>query len=386
MSSNAPVRVKTSGHALTLYPDPGPLFDELERIIPAAERRVWLETYIYRDDALGGPFATLLVRAAARGVDVRLLYDPLGSRGVAPSFFEGLVEAGVAVRAYRPWRARPQRWAYRPRDHGRLLIVDDAAHTGGINWGAEWLPRAKGGEEWHDVSIGVVGPAVVDAERMFCRRWSEADEQDEIADHATDADLEVRFVADSPAPNVMILKALCAAIAGARRRVWIENAYCVPPPALLFALRDAVERGVDVQLVLPAETDLPLVQTIARGEYASWLESGFRVWEFLPTVMHSKFALVDDEWSTLGTFNAITAGVLWSNETNVIVRDATFTGELARIFERDTARSVLVTSQSLSSRPRRERIRARAAAALYRAVESAALWVRGDAAISGSER
>ncbi len=378
MSSNAPVRVKTSEHELTLYPDPGPLFADLERTIPAASRRVWLETYIYRDDALGRPFAQLLLAAARRGADVRLLYDPQGSRGARPSFFEALVSAGVAVRAYRPWRAAPRRWTYRPRDHGRILIVDDAAYTGGINWGKEWLPRSRGGDEWHDVSIGMVGPVVADAKAVFCRRWSEADEEDGIADYISRARADVRLLADSPAPHVMILNALCAAVERASRRVWIENSYCVPPPALLSALREAVARGVDVQLLLPGETDLPLIQTIARGEYARWIASGLGVREYAPRMLHSKFALVDDEWSTLGTFNAMTPGVMWSNETNVIVCDRAFVTALAQIFTEDSAQSTRVTPAWLAGRVWYDRLRERAAASLYRAVERAALWIAGD--------
>jgi cardiolipin synthase len=372
------VRVKTSEHELTLYADPAPLFADLERTIPAATRRLWLETYIYRDDALGRPFAQLLLGAAQRGADVRLLYDPQGSRGARRSFFEGLASGGVSVRAYRPWRAAPKRWTYRPRDHGRILIVDDAAYTGGINWGKEWLPRSKGGEEWHDVSIGMVGPVVADAAAVFCRRWSEAHEQDAIADYISEARADVRLLADSPAPHVMILNALCAAVARAKRRVWIENSYCVPPPALLSALRHAVVRGVDVQLLLPGVTDLPLVQTIARGEYPRWIASGLGVREYAPRVLHSKFALVDDDWSTLGTFNAMTPGVMWSNETNVIVCDPGFVGALARVFSEDSARSSAVTPAWLAGLAWYERLRNRAAASLYRGVERAALWIAGE--------
>lgn len=381
--SSAVVQLETAEHVLTLYADPGPLFEDLARDIPKASRRVWLETYIYRDDALGRPFAELLVAAAGRGLDVRLLYDPQGSRGARRSFFEGLERAGVAVRAYRPWRAAPKRWMYRPRDHGRILIVDGAAYTGGINWGREWLPRSRGGEDWHDVSIGMVGPVVTDAELVFSRRWSEACEEDTIADHASDARAEVRLIADSPAPNVMILSALCAAIAGAKRRVWIENSYCVPPPALLAALRDAVRRGVDVQLLVPGKTDLPLVQQIGRGEYASWIGSGIRVWEYTPRVLHSKFALVDDEWSTLGTFNAMTTGVMWSNETNVIVSDRAFVTELARVFAVDSAQSVAITPEWSARRPWLSRARERAAGALYRAVEWVALRIQDLVGVRG---
>lgn len=365
-----PVDIWTARHQLTLYPEPGPLFETFERLIASASRRVWLETYIYRDDALGGPFADLLVSAARRGLDVRLLYDPQGSQEARRSFFDGLAARGVLVRAYRPWRLTWKRWTYWPRDHGRILIVDDIAHTGGINWGMEWLPRAKGGGEWHDVSLGVRGPAVKDFAFVFSCRWAEASERDEIADYAGTDEADVQFVADSPAHSSMILQFLCAAVRGATRRVWLENSYCVPPRVLLSALSDAAQRGVDVHILVPGQSDLPIIQAASRGEYLSWMRSGLRVSEYQSRVMHSKFAVIDEDWATVGTFNAMSPGVWWANETNVIVRDRGFVLQLAHVFERDSADSVPVTPEQLARRPRSARLWERFVAIAYRLLES----------------
>lgn len=373
----APVDVRTARHELILYPDPGPLFEAFERLIAVAARRVWLETYIYRDDALGRPFAELLVGAAQRGLDVRLLYDPQGSRGVRRSFYEGLASRGVSVRAYRPWRLAAKRWTYWPRDHGRILIVDDAAHTGGINWGMEWLPRARGGQEWHDVSLGVRGPVVSDFASVFSSRWAEASERDGIADHAGEDEADVQFVADSPAHSSVILHCLCAAIRRARRRVWLENSYCMPPKVLLSVLREAAQRGVDVQILVPGLSDLPLIQAATRGEYLAWIRSGLRTCEYQPRVMHSKFAVVDEDWATVGTFNAISPGVWWANETNVIVRDREFIAQLARVFEHDSTQSEPVTRAWLARRPCLRRLWERFVAISYRSLESLVVGALG---------
>lgn len=368
--SGEPVIVRTRQHELTLYPDPGPLFEAFERLIVTASRRVWLETYIYRDDQLGRPFADLLASAAQRGLDVRLLYDPQGSRETRRSFFPGLAARGVLVRAYRPWRLASKRWTYWPRDHGRILIIDDVAHTGGINWGMEWLPRAQGGEEWHDVSLGVSGPAVRDFAFVFSSRWAEASERNDIADYAGSDDADVQFVADSPAHGNIILQRLCAAVDRARWRVWLENSYCVPPKVLLSALSSAAQRGVDVHVLVPGQSDLPIIQAATRGEYLTWVRGGLRVCEYQSRVMHSKFAVIDDDWATVGTFNAMSPGVWWANETNVIVREPAFIRQLARVFERDSAQSVPVTPEWLARRPRSVRLWERVVASAYRLLEA----------------
>ncbi|MFO7177526.1 MAG: phospholipase D-like domain-containing protein [Pseudomonadota bacterium] len=376
-ADDAPVLVRTRHHEVVLYPEPMPLFEALERAIGRARERVWLETYIYRDDAMGAAFAALLARAAARGVDVRLLYDPQGSRGTSRAFFRSLAATGVAVRAYRPFRLARKRWTYWPRDHGRNVVVDDTAYTGGINWGIEWWPRELGGEGWHDVSVGLRGPCVLDFMRVFEMRWEEASRVDCISDHASPPTAtDVELIADSPASRSIIVERLCAQVRAARRRVWIENAYCIPPIVLLDALTHAARRGVDVRLLMPAETDLPIIRTITRGEYAEWLRRGLSVSEFQGRVMHSKFAVVDDDWATVGTFNAMTPGIWWANETNVIVHDRRFADELARVFERDTARSIAITHGWTRQRPVYRRLWERFAAGLYRLVERTLMPVR----------
>lgn len=338
--------VRSDQHRLALYPGPGSLFRELERCIGAARHRFWLATYIYRDDRFGVAFAQRLAAAAGRGVDVRLLYDPNGSRYTRRSFFTALRAQGVGVRSYRPWRLAP-------RDHGRLVVSDDAAFTGGVNWGSEWEELARGGAGWHDVSIGLQGPCVQDFRRVFLLRWAEADGRRGVRDYATGrAYGDVELVADSSSGPCLVYERLRDRVEGARKRVWIESAYCVPPPELLAALARAARRGVDVRLLVPARSDIMSLVEVARGEYRRWLERGIKVHEYRPAVLHGKFAVIDDDWATVGTFNPISTGLWWCNETNVIVHDAAFVRALAELYRTDLARSSTVDHAWLARRAR----------------------------------
>jgi cardiolipin synthase len=361
--------VETARHRLVLYGETTPFWVDVERALDAARGCVWVSTFIYHDDSLGRDFGERLVSAAARGVDVRLLYDSVGSSEADPRFFEQLAARGVRVKCYRPWRLL-RFWRYFPRDHGRILLIDELAFTGGVNWRNDWWPAARGGGDWHDVSVAAVGPCVADFRVAFEQRWHEADTTGKVCDHLTpELEPDVELIADSPQSLPVIFERLCERIGRAERRIWIENSYCVPPRRLLEALCAAVARGVDVRLLQPAKTDLPIVQTVTRGDYARWLQGGLRVYEYEPRVMHTKFAVIDDDWSTVGTFNAISPGLWWANETNLVVRDRNFATAVAGVFELDLAQSTPVDAAWLSRQPFWARLWRAFAILVYRGLE-----------------
>jgi cardiolipin synthase len=302
-------------------------------------------------------------------LDVRLLYDSRGSSDAAPKFFRQLAARGVRVKCYRPWRVA-RFWRYFPRDHGRLLLIDEEAFTGGVNWRNDWWPAARGGGDWHDVSVSVLGPCVDDFRIAYELRWHEADTLGQVSDHfSPEIDADVELIADSPSSLPVIFARMCERIGRAERRIWIENSYCVPPRPLLDALCAAVGRGVDVKLIQPAQTDLSIVQTITRGDYGVWLEGGLRVYEYEPRVLHAKFAVIDDDWSTVGSFNAISPGLWWANETNLVVRDAGFASALARVFELDLAQSAPIDTAWLGRQPPWQRLWRAFAIFVYRGLE-----------------
>ncbi|WP_438026299.1 phospholipase D-like domain-containing protein [Sorangium sp. So ce233] len=344
--------ILTAEHALTLLPGMEAVLGSIFRDVDRAERRVDIETYIYRDDLLGRSFADVMGRAAARGVRTRLLYDPLGSNETDTPFFEELRRRGVEVRAYRPMAIALGRGGLLPRDHSRVIVIDDFAYTGGAAWGDEWLPERRGGEGWHDVCMRIEGPCVGDFAYLFEQRWREADgEGGGLRDYATGSKYpDLELVADTPDDNARVYARHREAIRRSRERIWIENAYFFPPAGMLKDLVDAARRGVDVQIILPGETDLPIIQRAARAEHGAWLDRGFKLFEYQRDVMHSKFALVDDDWCTIGTFNANPSSLSAVNEVNLFVFDPEFVARVADLFSRDRADSRPVTRGTLAAR------------------------------------
>lgn len=365
--------IETAAHRVTLLPGMEPMLRSFERAVRAARERVFVECYIVRHDEMGHYLGDLLASAAARGVRTRLLYDPLGSEKTDPSFFEGLRARGIEVRAYRDTSIPQLRVLSLPRDHGRTMIVDDVAWTGGAAWGREWLPLARGGSGWHDVCVSVQGPAVSDFERVFHHRWLEAEGEAEVPkDYCTgDKYSDIELLADTPERSCLVYERHRDQIRRAKERVWIENSYFYPTAGMTQDLKNAAARGVSVKVILPGESDLPSMKNAAVADAAEWLEAGIEVFEYMPCVLHSKFALVDDDWSTIGTFNANPASVVLVNEVNLVVKDRGFVGRVAELFERDLRGSLPMTREQVAARPFIEKVRDRITAGAFNALDTA---------------
>jgi cardiolipin synthase len=343
--------VRTAQHSITLFSQMDQLFDDINDKIRSAQRRVWIETFIYRSDRAGHALVPILADAVRRGVDVRLLYDPLGCRRTLRHLFEGLSRQGVRVRAYRPLRTFLKTLSVWPRDHTRVVLLDDCAYTGGMAWGEEWLTRKRGGHGWRDVCLRAVGPCVQDFVRVFKQRWVESCGDAEPSDYATRSRYpDVELVTDTPEDRLLVLARHCDRINRARSRVWMEMSYFLPPVEMLDALYSAAGRGVDVRLILPYESDLPIFARAARDEYGVWLDRGLKLFEYRPNIVHAKYAIVDDDWSAVGTFNANLTSVLFANEICLLVLDPRFVVRMAQMFLRDLAQCTPVDEQRLRER------------------------------------
>ncbi len=337
-------------HELELLDMPR-FLDAVEEDVKRAHVRVWVETYIMRADRLGRALACRLTDAAARGADVRLLYDPHGSIEAEPWIFSTLERNGVAVRPYRRLGEALGRLSPAVRNHSRMLVFDEIAYTGGYAWADPWLPVESGGDGWHDLCCRVRGPVVRDFAALFQQRWQEIDGVTPQDFDSADRYDDVRLVSAGPHGVSLVHGCLLEAFCRARRRIWIENAYFFPTSRFLRTLGDAAARGVDVRIIIPGRSDLPIIARAARAEYADWLAAGLALWEYGPVVAHGKAALVDDDWCTVSTFNVNPTSVHLSIELALLIRQPAFVARLADQLERDMAHSQRVTAARLADRP-----------------------------------
>jgi cardiolipin synthase A/B len=304
--------------------------------IRAAKRHVHFENYIIHEDAAGQMFAEALIAKARQGIRVRLVHDWLGGFGrTSRGFWNRLRAGGVEVRCYNPPRwDSPLGWV--SRDHRKTISVDgEVGFVTGLCVGEMWLgdPGRKL-DPWRDSGVEVRGPAVAEIERAFAEVWALTGDPipgRELASRDASGqagDTALRVVASMPATaGLFRVDQLVAALA--RSRLWLTDAYYAGTAPYLQALRAAVRDGVDVRLLVPGATDIPLLKPLSRAGYRPLLEAGVRVFEWNGTMLHAKTAVADSRWARVGSTNLNISSWLGNCEMDLVVEDEPF----ARLLE-----------------------------------------------------
>ena len=340
--------VYRTGNCVRLLQNGAEYFPALEEAIDAAQSDVHLETYIYADDPSGRRISAALVRAAARGVRVRIAVDGFGSKGYMGAILDEISRQGVEVAIYRP---ETRRFDFRKnrlrRLHRKLSVIDGkVAFVGGINiiddlnGIAEPPPR-------FDYAVRVEGPLLIDicevANRMwFLLLWSRFRSRKTrpplLAPNATECgELRAAFVhRDNFRNRRDIEHGYLTAISNATEDVFIANAYFFPGRHFRRALTDAAKRGVRVRLLLQGRVEYLLAHYAQRALYGMLLDAGIEISEYVGSFLHAKVAVIDGHWATVGSSNIDPFSLLLSREANVFVRDRGFAKALRDSLEKAT--------------------------------------------------
>ncbi len=351
----------TIDNEVTLLQDGPATYQAMFAAIMAARDHVNMETYILDDDEVGQRFAQALLAKQAEGVQVNLLHDSVGTLATPARFFDALTAAGIQVLAFNPVNPLKARegWQLNQRDHRKLLIVDGrVAFLGGINissvysggsfqHGSKATPKNGGapGTAWRDTDLRVRGPVVAELQKLFMAAWTEQKgpplaARDYFPSPERAGRQVVRAIGSSPDdPFSLIYATLISVINSASTSVRITNAYFVPDPQLLEALEAAARRGVEVQLILPSQTDSWLVFHAGRRHYDRLLAAGVKLYERRGVILHSKTALVDDVWATVGSTNLDWRSFLHNHELNAVVLGVEFGQQVKAMFVKDLAES-----------------------------------------------
>lgn len=338
------------GNAISLLENGADFFPALLKAIDAAEREIFLETYIFENDTTGSLVAAALGRAAQRGVAVRVLVDGFGGRNFVRYLMPELLANGVTVMIYRrEMRIFALRRHRLRRLHRKLAVVDGmVAFVGGINI-VDDLTRECPVHPRYDYSVRVEGPLLeplLDSMHRLWRlvAWASLRRRHPLpllAPARTDEAGAVRaafLIRDNLRHRRDIEDAYLDAIARARHEVVIACAYFFPGRRFRQALVDAAERGVEVILLLQGLSDHPMQSYATRALYPFFLDRGIRLFEYHQSYLHAKVAVVDAHWATVGSSNIDPFSLLLAREANVVVDDAAFAARLRSSLE--LARSV----------------------------------------------
>ena len=366
-----------SGNAVQILKDATENYPAWQAAIESATEQIFFENYIIADDAIGRGFVAALAAKARAGVRVRAIYDWLGARGAAsPALWRPLLEAGGEVRCFNPPRLdSPFGWL--GRDHRKTICVDGrVGFVTGLCVSEKWT-AGDGREAWRDTGVEVRGPAVADIEAAFAEVWAltgAAIPAAELSDRtalAPAGDMLVRVLATVPsAASLYRFDQLIASIA--RRTLWLTDAYFLGVAVYVQALRAAAQDGVDVRLLVPGVSDLPVVSSLSRAGYRPLLEAGIRVFEWNGAMLHAKTAVADGRWARVGSSNLNLSSWLGNYELDIAVENPLFAGRMAAMYEDDLTRATeIVLSARNRVRPTVRQARRRRSGSTSRAAAGA---------------
>jgi cardiolipin synthase len=357
----------TSGNSVRILKDATENYPAWLEAIASAERWVHFESYIIRNDAAGREFVNALASKSRAGVRVRLIYDWLGTPGSAARHIRRtLGEAGAEVRSFNPPRLdRPLGWLN--RDHRKMIGVDGrVGFVTGLCVSSAWRgDPGRGVEPWRDTGVEIRGPAVAEIEEAFAQVWAAVGgslPEDELPHSdaiAPAGDVALRVIATAPSTaGIYRLDQLIAVMA--RKTLWLTDAYFVGVATYIQALLAAAADGVDVRVLVPGASDIPVLKPITRAGYRPLLEGGIRIFEWNGPMLHAKTAVADGRWARVGSTNLNLASWLGNYELDVAIEDEPLAQEMERMYQEDLSRATeIVLSTKRRVRPAGEMPRLR---------------------------
>jgi cardiolipin synthase len=342
----------TTGNRVSVLIDGPQTYSAIEDALRAARQDIHIETFIFGAGEVGQRFADLLAQKRKEGVEVRVLYDSLGSRDTPRQFFDGLRSRDVDVREFRPLNPvkTPEVWKLHNRDHRKIIVVDgQVGFTGGINIDSTYASASstKPGPErglqdgWRDTHIRIQGPAVRQLQALFAESWQKAGPHADFGEKyfpeiAPSGDNLVTIVAnDSESGDRSLYATYLAAFSHSTKRLWITHAYFAPNEELLTAMTDAAKRGVDVRLIVPSFTDSSVVLNATKATFTSLLQAGVKIYELKDALLHAKSVVIDGTVCIIGSSNLDERSFLHNDEVNAIIISRETAQRMEQVFQKD---------------------------------------------------
>ncbi|WP_380055380.1 cardiolipin synthase [Falsihalocynthiibacter sp. SS001] len=331
-----------SGNGMKLLIDGQETFDAIFAEMDKAEDYILVQFYILKDDELGREFQQKLIDCAQRGVTVHLLFDAVGSAKLPKRYLEELEESGVKTVNAHDLQGPRNRFQINFRNHRKTVIVDGrVGFTGGLNVGDEYMGRDPHFGHWRDTHCRIEGPIVLQLQLVFVEDWHWATQDNVIPNlnwqgHRSPEDMDALIMATGPADEMETGSLyFCAAIAAARKRLWIATPYLIPDGDILSALKLAALRGVDVRIMIPEKADHYVTWLAAFAYFDELKQAGVKILMYANGFTHQKVLLVDESIASIGTTNLDNRSCRLNFEATAIFFDKRAAQDVAAMLEKD---------------------------------------------------
>lgn len=356
----------STGNELQLLKDGKTTFKAIFSALENARTQIHIQYYIFEEGELADRLFRLFKQKIAEGVAVRMIYDGIGSFSLSKSYVKELTAIGVEVYSFLPFKFGRFFSSLNYRNHRKIIVVDgEIAFTGGINISDKYLKGEVGLGNWHDMHLGLKGPAANHLDQVFMMDWYLVSQtllqplvlpQKEIKSTAK-SEL-VQIVAGGPDDDFPVLEQTYFSIINkAKDYLYITNPYIIPGQALIQALQTSALSGVDVRLLVSENADNRLVSWSVHSYFELFLKSGIKIFLFPDGFLHSKIIVSDDSISTIGTANLDDRSFEQNYEVNAIMYNKNFARLLREDFEKDCNTSKLLTYEEYVKRPWLERLK-----------------------------
>lgn len=349
----------TGGNTVRFFHRVDEAFDDILKAVEQAKHHIHFEFFIVRSDETGRRFMSALAKKAKEGVQVRVLYDAVGSWFFKHHAREILLDAGGKVVPFMPL-SNPlrRRLQINLRNHRKIVVIDgQIGYTGGVNIGDEYLGKAPKFGYWRDTFLRLEGPAVAGLQRVFGEDWDFASNEEFagpeyfplIAPVGSDS---VQIAWSGPDQDTKAVREVYfAAIMRAQKRVWISTPYLVPDAPLSDALALAARSGRDVRVIVPFRPDKWIPMLAGRYLWETLLEAGVKIMQYTPGFMHAKMLIVDDSWASVGSVNFDNRSLHLNFEVTALLESPKLVSELESCMRDDMSHCVEVNLNTFSQRP-----------------------------------
>lgn len=358
------------GNRVELLENGEQLFPRLFSDLKSATHMISWQVFWFKPGEVAQQVADILRERARAGVEVLVLLDYFGSKGLPEEYLEGLRSAGVKARVYRPleWR---NLYRFPHRSHVRSVVIDSrTGYTGGLGIDDRWLGNGREPGQWRDTHVRIEGPAVDQLQAPFIANWAESTGELLFGDGV----IEAAEVAGGDSQRAAVMYAspslgstgaeryLALTLSAAHETLYITSAYFVPSRGFRHLLCKAASAGVDVRVLTPGRnTDQPSAWYAGRVHYEELLSGGVRIYEYTPTMLHAKTIVADSIWVSVGSINFDNRSLKLNDEVSLVAQDEVLGRAMQEMFLRDLELAEEVVLREFAKRPARMRVRERAA-------------------------